>query len=99
MRLKPNDGHVNACGVSNQDQTASVSRVSSSRGTWKNLSGSSLIKQTRLDHNDLHPRVSSELLIEDETKYPTVYVSSEPKFSCLYKCSSTEIVLLYFLSN
>ena len=39
MRLKLLDGHVDALGSSDQDKTASVSRISSSRATWQNLTG------------------------------------------------------------
>ena len=72
MKLKPPNGHVDAYGGSDQDQTTWVSHISSSRATWRNLSGSSLIKQTRLNHNVSHPSASLEPLIEDETQNLTV---------------------------
>ena len=73
-----------------QDQTASVSRVSSSRATWQNLRCSFSIEQIRLNYNDSHPSISSEPLIEYETPIPTI----TPKFVYLYTCSSTKNVLL-----
>ena len=72
MRLKPPDGHIDASKSSNQDQIANISRVSSSHATRGNISGSSSIKWTRLNHNHSHPSVSSEPLIEDETSNPMV---------------------------
>ena len=95
MRLEPPDGHVDASGVSNQDRTVRVSHISSSCATWQNLSGSSLIEQTRINHNNSHPSVSSEMLVEDETVNPTF----TPKFTYLYECSLTKNVFLGFSSN
>ena len=47
------------------------------------------IGQTRLNDNDLHPRISSQPLIKDEMSNPV----ATPKFSYLYACSSTKNVL------
>ena len=66
MRLKPPNGHVDASESSNQDQTASVSRVSSSWATWQNLNSSSSIQLTRFKRNDLHIYILSELLIKHQ---------------------------------
>ena len=52
--------------VLDQDKTSGFYGVTSSRATWKNISGSSSIDRTRLNHNDSHLSVSSEPLIEDE---------------------------------
>ena len=57
----------------------------SSRATWLNLSAPSWIKQTRLNGDDSHPRISSKLLIEDEEANRMV----EPKFTYRYSYSLT----------
>ena len=44
---------------------------SSSHATWQNLGDLSLIKGMQLNRNDLHPSISSELLIEDEESNST----------------------------
>ena len=90
MRLKPPDGHMDASGVSNQDKTAHILRVSSLRVTWRNLNGLSSIELTRINRNDSHPCILSEPLIKDGTTNPTV----TPKFAYLYECSSMKNVFL-----
>ena len=59
--------------------------TSSSRTTWKNLSALSLIERERLNGNDLHPSVSSKLLIENDEPNPMV----TPSFFYKLTCSST----------
>ena len=90
MRLKTPNSDVDASGASYQYITSNISRIPSSHETWQNLSDSSLIEQTRLNHNNLHPSISSEPLIEDEMPNPTV----TPKFSYFYECSLTENIFL-----
>ena len=62
----------NASGVLDQDQKDGVSCVSSSRASWQNIGGPSLIQRPRLDCNDSHSCVSSEPLIKDQTLHRTV---------------------------
>ena len=59
-------------------------RNASSRATWQNLSAPSSNKQTQLKHNDLHPSVSSEPLIEDEMPSPM----ATPNLVAIYAYSS-----------
>ena len=58
---------------------------SSSHATWQNLDASSLTERTRLKGKNLHPRVSSEPLIEDEELNLTV----TPNFAYKLRCSLT----------
>ena len=44
----------NASGASDQDQTASVSRVTSLHEMWQDLNGPSPIQWTLLNRNDSH---------------------------------------------
>ena len=57
----------NASRALDQDRTDDISCNSSPRLTWRNLSGPSQIQWPRINCNDLHPRVLSKPLIEDET--------------------------------
>ena len=68
-----------------QDQTTSISRVSSLHVMWQDLIGLSAIQRTRLNRNDLKPDVSSESLIEDLNVDPTV----TPNLPYKLRCSST----------
>ena len=83
--IKPPNGHVYASDASDLDHTASISRVSSPRTTWQNISGSSLIEHTQLNGNDSHPSISLKLLIEDETSNSTV----TPKFAYIFVSNQT----------
>ena len=67
----------NASGALYQDRTDGISCVSSSRATWRNLDGLSLIQRLRLNRKDSHWHVLSEPLIEDEMSDRTVM----PKFT------------------
>ena len=55
-----------------------------------NLSAPSSIERTQLNDNDLHSKVSFELLIED--KEPNRM--SMPNFAYIYTCSLTMITIL-----
>ena len=59
-----------------------LSDASSSCATRQNMSVASSIKQTRLNDNNSHPRVSSKPLIEDEEPNPTATAHLAYKYTC-----------------
>ena len=75
----------NAYAVLDQDQTDCISCVSPSRAMCGNRGGPSAIQWPQLNRNDSHPCVLLELLIKDQTLYPTV----TPNLPYKLRCSST----------
>ena len=57
---------------------------------WLHLGAPFWIEHTRLKDDDLHPDISSQLLIKDETLNPM----ATPKFAYLYACSLIKILFL-----